>query len=158
MLLIKCVGLSLKALLPLNIREFVFYPQFLWWRICCAPVVGFLSFWTSLALAQPAERFLNQCLIQIQGVIYEANPCILNSESDKSIRFGYLDNDKNAGHWAYIIKHEDGTFEAFWNDEYGARRAHSRLGVVKHELGSHGECWVNEDVRLCRNIPEGDPL
>lgn len=121
-------------------------------------IVCSLLFSTSVALAEPTAQLVAQCLIKIQDVIYEANPCVLYAESDVSIRFGYLDTDKNAGHWAYIIKNEDGTFEAFWNDEYGARRAHSRLGVVRHELGSNGECWVDADIRLCRNIPVGDPL
>lgn len=146
----------MKELVPLQIREFGFCPILPCWRAFCLIVAGVLPFGTPLALAQPHEFSVDQCLIKIQGVVYEANPCFLNEETDDVIRFGYLDTDKNAGHWAYIIKGEDGTFEAFWNEEYGAPRAHTRLGDVIHEVNSKGECWINENVRLCRNSPKGE--
>ena len=86
----------------------------------------------------------NKCLIKIDGVVYDSNPCLMNLESGGIVQFG---KDVNAsGYWAYLIKRDDGSYDGYWNGEVGAMHAHYSLG----RMTKTGDCWVNDRAVLCR--------
>jgi hypothetical protein len=111
----------------------------------------------SHAQAQTLETS-SHCLIKIEGKIFDAQPCDMNHDSGGAIMFGHLDEEKSAGYWVYLLDNKDGTFESFWNDEYGASRAHSKLGSLTLEERAVGECYSGDNVLLCRNIPADTPI
>ena len=80
----------------------------------------FLTMAPSLAAAESPDT---SCLIRIDGVIYDAAPCDLNSEDEDIIRFGHLNLEAQTGYWVYLIRREDGRFDGFWNEDFGAKHA-----------------------------------
>lgn len=107
--------------------------------------------------AQTSEA-AQHCLVKIEGKIFDTQPCDMNYDSGGVIMFGHLDEEKSAGYWVYLLDNKDGTFESFWNDEYGASRAHAKLGTLTLEERAVGECYSGDDVLLCRNIPADAPI
>ncbi len=111
----------------------------------------------SHAQAQTSETS-SYCLIKIEGKIFDAQPCDMNHDSGGVTNFGHLDEQNHAGYWVYLLDNKDGTFEGFWNDEYGASRAHAKLGTLTREERDVGECYSGDDVLLCRNISADTPI
>lgn len=107
--------------------------------------------------AQTAEA-MGDCLLKIDGKIFEARPCDMDHDDGGVIMFGHLDEKNYAGYWVYLIDNKDGSFSGYWNDEYGAARAHSTLGVLKREDLGVGECFSSDKALLCRNIPADTPV
>ena len=109
---------------------------------------------TSVKANAPEET----CLIKVDGVIYDTAPCNLNDEDGGIIRFGHLNLAEPAGYWVYLSKREDGRYDGFWNDDFGANHAHTPLGVLTLEDRAAGECFSNRSTLLCRNIPVDTPV
>ena len=98
------------------------------------------------------------CMLRIEGVIYDAAPCNLNSEDDDIIRFGHLTLEDHQGYWVYLIEREDGRYDGFWNEDFGANHAHTSLGVLSREDREGVDCFSNQNTLLCRNIPFDTPV
>lgn len=98
------------------------------------------------------------CMLRIEGVIYDAAPCNLNSEDDYIIRFGHLTLEDHQGYWVYLIEREDGRYDGFWNEDFGANHAHTSLGVLSREDREGVDCFSNQNTLLCRNIPFDTPV
>ncbi len=113
---------------------------------------------TTASAQEETDEKLNGCLIKIRGQIYDARPCDMNSDSGSQIYFGHLDEQKSEGYWVYIRVHDMETIDAYWNEEYGASRAHARLGLVQTVESTVGECFSGDDVLLCFNIPPATPI
>jgi hypothetical protein len=109
---------------------------------------------TSIKAASPEPS----CLIKIEGAIYDIAPCNLNEEDGGVIRFGHLNLEEPAGYWVSLTKREDGRYDGFWNDDFGANHAHTPLGVLTLEDRAAGECFSNRSTLLCRNIPPDTPV
>ncbi len=123
-----------------------------------ALVVPLSFLWqVSQAQAQSAET-TQYCLIKINGKIFDSEPCDMDYDSGGVLNFGHLDEQNYAGYWVYLLDNKDGTFEGFWNEEYGASRAHAKLGTLTLEERAVGECFSGDDVLLCRNIPADTPI
>ena len=115
----------------------------------------FLTTVPSLASAEASDR---SCLIRIDGVIYDAAPCDLNSEDEDIIRFGHLNLEAQAGYWVYLINREDGRYDGFWNEDFGANHAHTPLGILTREDRAGSDCFSNDGSLLCGNIPQDTPV
>ncbi|MFY9240816.1 MAG: hypothetical protein WAO78_18455, partial [Roseovarius sp.] len=115
---------------------------------------------TAFMRASPveAEGQGPSCLIRIDGAIYDAAPCNLNSEDDDIIRFGHLTLEAQEGYWVYLIKREDGRYDGFWNEDFGANHAHTSLGVLSREDRAGSDCFSNPSTLLCRNILFDTPV
>lgn len=111
----------------------------------------------SHAQAQTSET-LSYCLIKIEGRIFDAHPCDMDYDTPVVINFGHLDEGNYAGYWVYLVNNKNGTFEGYWNEEYGAPRAHTKLGTLKLEERSVGECFSGDNVLLCWHIPADTPI
>lgn len=105
-----------------------------------------------------AEEQGSSCLLRIDGAIYDAAPCNLNSEDGDIIRFGHLTLEAQAGYWVYLIRREDGRYDSFWNEDFGANHAHTSLGVLSREDRGGSDCFSNQNTLLCRNIPFDTPV
>lgn len=105
-----------------------------------------------------AEEQGPSCLLRIDGAIYDASPCNLNSEDGDIIRFGHLTLEAQAGYWVYLIRREDGRYDGFWNEDFGANHAHTSLGVLNGEDRGGSDCFSNQNTLLCRNIPFDTPV
>ena len=105
-----------------------------------------------------AETSETSCLIRIDGVIYDSSPCNLNSEDEDIIRFGHLNLETQAGYWVYLIEREDGRYDGFWNEDFGANQAHTSLGILTREDRAGSDCFSNLSMFLCRNIPFDSPV
>lgn len=105
-----------------------------------------------------AEDPAMNCLIRIDGVIYDAAPCDLNSDDEGIIRFGHLNLDEQAGYWVNLIEQDDGTYEGFWNENFGAALAHTPLGILTNQDRSGSDCFNNQGSLLCWNIPADTPI
>ena len=118
--------------------------------------------WTETALAEDRmateEIRTSECMLRIDGVIYDANPCNLDEVDEGVIRFGHFDEDKAEGFWAYLIERERGGFDAYWNEEYGASHAHTSLGVLTKSEFSSADCYSRDKTVLCRNIQPDVPV
>ena len=63
--------------------------------------------------AQAEDKSITQenstlgCMLRIEGVIYDAAPCNLNSQDGDIIRFGHLTLEDHQGYWVYLIERED---------------------------------------------------
>ena len=114
--------------------------------------------------AQAEDKSITQenstlgCMLRIEGVIYDATPCNLNSEDDDIIRFGHLTLEDHQGYWVYLIEREDGRYDGFWNEDFGANHAHTSLGVLSREDREGVDCFSNQNTLLCRNIPFDTPV
>lgn len=115
---------------------------------------------TAFMMASPvrSEEQGPSCLIRIDGAIYDAAPCNLNSEDDDIIRFGHLTLEAQDGYWVYLIKREDGRYDGFWNEDFGANHAHTSLGILSREERAGSDCFSNQSTLLCRNIPLNTPV
>lgn len=115
---------------------------------------------TASMMASPveAEEQGPSCLIRIDGAIYDAAPCNLNSEDDDIIRFGHLTLEDHQGYWVYLIRREDGRYDGFWNEDFGANHAHTSLGILSREDREGSDCFSNQSALLCRNIPFDTPV
>lgn len=111
----------------------------------------------SHAQAQTSET-LSYCLIKIEGRIFDAHPCDMDYDTPVVVNFGHLDEGNYAGYWVYLVNNKNGTFEGYWNEEYGAPRAHTKLGTLKLEERSVGECFSGDNVLLCWHIPADTPI
>lgn len=121
-----------------------------------ATLLALSSSWGATTFAQVKENESpNDCLIKIDGKIFDAHPCNMNHDDGGIIMFGHLDEATSAGYWVYLIDNKDGSFEGYWNEEYGAARAHSPLGTLKRQDTDVGECFSGGRVLLCRNLREG---
>ena len=98
------------------------------------------------------------CLIRIDGTIYDTAPCNLNSEDGDIIRFGHLTLEEQEGYWVYLIRREDGRYDGFWNEDFGANHAHTSIGVLSREDRAGVDCFSNTNTLLCRNIPFDTPV
>lgn len=98
------------------------------------------------------------CLLRIDGVIYDAAPCNLNSNDSDTIRFGQLSLESQAGYWVYLTKREDGRYDGFWNEDFGANHAHTSLGILTREDRAGSDCFSSHNTLLCRNIPFDTPV
>lgn len=123
----------------------------------CAGACLALILYVDPALSQPRPK-LQDCLIKIDGKVYDSSPCNLFHEDDLLIQFGTMSSDGDIGYWVHLLKELDGRYLAHWNEEYGASHAHSRLGIVVRETREAGVCFINERVRLCGNIPRGTAI
>lgn len=123
-------------------------------------VVLVMLFMTAFMMASPVrgQEQDSSCLIRIDGVIYDAAPCNMNSEDDDIISFGHFNDEAPEGYWVYLIKREDGRYDGFWNDDFGAGHAHSSLGVLSREDRAGSDCFSNQSTLLCRNIPFDSPV
>ena len=114
--------------------------------------------------AQAEDKSITQenstlgCMLRIEGVIYDAAPCNLNSEDDDIIRFGHLTLEDHQGYWVYLIEREDGRYDGSWNEDFGANHAHTSLGVLTREDRAGSDCFSNQSTLLCRNIPFDTPF
>ncbi|EAQ06277.1 hypothetical protein [Yoonia vestfoldensis] len=100
----------------------------------------------------------SRCFLKIDGVIYDTGSCAMNDEDEGVIRFGQLDESPQSGYWVHIQKNDDGSFDASWNAEYGARHAHVSIGEVTYSKQGTADCWSNTHAMLCRNVLEHEPL
>lgn len=109
----------------------------------------------SIVWAASTDR---SCLIRIDGAIYDAAPCNMNSEDDDIISFGHFNDEAPEGYWVYLIRREDGRYDGYWNDDFGAGHAHSSLGVLSREDRAGSDCFSNPSTLLCRNILFDTPV
>lgn len=105
-----------------------------------------------------ANTLETSCLIKIDGVIYDATPCSMNSDDEGIINFGHLNLAEHQGYWVYLIEREDGRYDGFWNEEFGASHAHTSLGIMIKEARGDSECFANAGSLLCRNILSDTPI
>ena len=114
--------------------------------------------------AQAEDKSITQenstlgCMLRIEGVIYDAAPCNLNSQDGDIIRFGHLTLEDHQGYWVYLIEREDGRYDGFWNEDFGANHAHTSLGVLTREDRAGSDCFSNQSTLLCRNMPLDAPV
>ena len=131
-----------------------------WTHLRPMAVVLVMLVMTAFMMASPveAEEQSPSCLMRIDGAIYDAAPCNLNSEDDDIIRFGHLTLEAQEGYWVYLIAREDGRYDGFWNDDFGANHAHTSLGILSREDRAGSDCFSNQSTLLCRNIPFDTPV
>ena len=99
-----------------------------------------------------AKASSSRCLIKVDGIIYDTDPCNFYDEDRNILKIGKDIGD--GGYWAYILKENGGLVGSVsWSGEAGARHAHNSLGIMKRD----GDCWVNERARICRNLPSEEP-
>ena len=98
------------------------------------------------------------CLINIDGVTYETDPCNVNLEDDNVIRFGHLSLEEGQGYRVYLIKREDGRYDGYWNEDFHDKYSDTPLGVLRRENRSGSDCFINNRTLLCRNIPFDTPI
>lgn len=102
-----------------------------------------LPIFVSLSFADN-EANNNGCLIEVDAVVYDTNPCNFYDHDGDVLRFGKHFED--GGYWVYILSEGDGLADmVYWNGEAGASHAHNSLGLMKRE----GSCWMNERAKLC---------
>ncbi len=102
---------------------------------------------TSALLPSPAvarDRIVS-CVIEVEGKTYLDGPCNFSPEKDGSFSIGTGDEAHATPFFAYVNKNDDGTAEAFWNEDAGIKKAQSPLGTVRQ----HGACWTNARARIC---------
>ena len=99
-----------------------------------------------------------ECIIKIENIIYDTTSCEMNGEEGGAIRFGNFESEAEQGYWVYLLAREDGRYDAFWNEEFGATHAHSVLGITSRDSHGAGECFSNETALLCYNIPADTPI
>lgn len=142
----------------MNVRNAFHLPR--WTHLRPMAVVLVILLMNAFMMVSPgrADYPDKSCLIRIDGVIYDAAPCDLNSEDEDIIRFGHLNLEAHAGYWVYLIEREDGRYDGFWNEDFGANHAHTPLGILTREERSGSDCFSNDGSLLCRNIPQDTPV
>ena len=97
------------------------------------------------ALPAAARDRTVACTLEVDGRTYLDGPCTFSPDKDGSFSIGTGDEATGKPFFAYVSKNEDGTAEAFWNEDAGVRKAQSPLGTVTR----HGACWTNRRARVC---------
>lgn len=133
-------------------------PRWTYLRPMAVVLVMLLMIVSLIASPGRAEEQGQSCLLRIDGAIYDAAPCNMNSEDDDIISFGHFNDEAPEGYWVYLIKREDGRYDGFWNDDFGSGHAHSSLGVLSREDREGVDCFSNQNTLLCRNIPLDTPV
>jgi len=105
--------------------------------------IALLTFFTLLSPSFGKDRIVT-CLIEVKNHVYLLGPCNFSPDKDGSFSIGTSDT-RPSDYFAYVNKNEDGTAEAFWNEEPQASHAHTSLGTVKQD----GPCWVNDHAKIC---------
>lgn len=104
-------------------------------------VVVFLLI-SSVCSAQNAvasQLFTGKCLLEINGTKYIDGQCEISMNKDGSFQI------IKAGYFASVNIEEKNIASGYWNEEKGARHAHSPLG----DLTRKGACWQNSTSKVC---------
>ncbi len=100
-----------------------------------------------IALAGPAGAegvHLPRCLLEVDGKTYVDGPCSFWRE-DVLGSFAISTFYREVGYYTAVVL--VGTDKAFghWNKEPGSALLKGKLGYLRRD----GDCWVNENARLC---------
>lgn len=84
------------------------------------------------------------CTLTVKGHNYLHGPCLFSPSQDGSFSIG-TGAKRRTAYFAYVNKNEDGSAEAYWNEDPEETHAHSSLGTVRQ----HGACWTNDQTSIC---------
>lgn len=100
-----------------------------------ALIIGLALMVSGAAVAAPGR-----CLLVVDGNTYLNGPCPIEIGRSGSATIG-----GGGRFFGVVIPNGDGSGKGYWNEEPGARHAHTDLGEVRR----NGACWTNERAILC---------
>lgn len=98
-------------------------------------IIGATLLASASAWAAPGK-----CLLVVDGKTYLNGPCPVDIGPGGSATIG------GGGRYFSVVNPTgEGVAKGYWNEEPGARHAHSDLG----DLRRNGACWTNERAVVC---------
>ena len=100
----------------------------------------------SFAEGSDVERNAPSCVLEVNGKRFIDGPCPIVLGRDGNLTVG-SNGSKSLPFWTMILldPSEKDKAEGFWNESPGSSHAQSRLG----DLYKKGDCWVNNNARVC---------
>lgn len=90
---------------------------------------------------QPASNLARSCLLEVKGKNVIDGPCSWEPYGSSRPALQMTAN----GFFALLFMEDADNATGYWNETANSVHAHAELG----KLSRAGECWVNENVRMC---------
>lgn len=104
----------------------------------------------SIPFSLSADTPQADCLIMIDGVVYDPDPC--------GGGLGAGDLGRYDSYWAAFFAEDEGIYRGYWNGGYGNSHAHADLGMLTPENRAGRVCFSNERALLCSGILPDTPV
>ena len=99
----------------------------------------------ALTASGTARSYPGDCLLQVNGRTYLESVCNIDGNpAEGSFSIGTGEHTRSK-FFAYVNIEPDGTAQGYWNGASAESHADEELG----RLVRQGECWVNDQARVC---------